>query len=618
MIQHISAWTRLLIAASLSAFMLTVAGCGGDGGSTVTAPSGLTYPSPQTLPMGVRITTLTPQVSGSVTRYSVSPALPAGLVLDSASGEISGTPSGPSAAAGYTVTAQNAGGSTAFVLSLTVVTVAATPAAVARIVAAGTPVQVAVLAAPVNFAFSGTTFARASDGTGVFTSAVSVVPTNHDLALTLTVSRSLAPGHYAGNVTVSLCSDAGCAHPEAVPSVSIPFDVEALSSNSVWLGDHPTALTAWSGVPDWTMFQGNAAHTGYVPVDLDPNRFSTRWQAPAFPAADSSYIHMPATANGEVFVAGGNVLYARQESDGSLLWQHDFSDLAFPSVNPPAVANGIVYVAAGQQTSTYLFAFKAADGTLVFQAPMSSQWEHYLAPTIGAAGIYTDAGEYGGLYAFTASGQQLFFASMGQTSEWTPAADADHIYAYTNGAPGTGGAGGGLSVLDPASGSVQAFIEDPTFVNYAYAIEGAPVLGAPGSVIVANYANSSGNVLLDFDLALNSISWKIAGAYPSTPAYHAQVIYAANNNPLRLEARAEADGGLLWSWTPSAGDTRFVSEVLLTHNLLFVSTDVAVYGIDTGSHAEVWSYPLSGRLSLSQNGVLYIEGAGPLTAINVK
>jgi len=80
----------------------------------------------------------------------------------------------------------------------------------------------------------------------------------------------------------------------------------------------------------------------------------------------------------------------------------------------------------------------------------------------------------------------------------------------------------------------------------------------------------------------------------------------------------EADGTLLWSWAPVGGDARFESEVLLTKNMVFVSTDLAVYGVDTTSHQTVWSYPLSGRLALSQNGVLYIEGAAPFTAINVK
>jgi putative pyrroloquinoline-quinone binding quinoprotein/putative Ig domain-containing protein len=608
----------------LIGLLLITAGCGGGGSGGLMPPTALSYQSPQMYPVGATIKTLTPQVSGTVTSYSVAPALPPGLTLDAGTGEISGTPTAPSASANYTVTAANGAGATTFALSLAVITVNVSPASLSRIVAGGTPVSVVVATVPVNFTFTGTLSARAADTTGVFTPAVTVTAGNGGYSLALSVSTSVAPGHYAGSVTLSLCVDSACSQPEAVPSIAVPFAIDVISANSPWLGNHLTTLSPWSQVADWTTFQGNAAHTGYVPVDLDPNQFSTRWQISAFAASDSSYIHMPAMFGGQIFVAGGNILYARKESDGSLAWQHDFSALAFPSVNPPSVAFGVVYVAAGQQTSTYMFGFNATDGTQLFQSQMASQWEHYLAPTIGPKGVYTNAGEYGGMYGFNYGGGQLFFTPMGQTSEWTPAVDASHVYGYTNGEPGTGGSGGGLTVLDPGSGAVQQFISDPTFTNYLYEIRGSAVLGAPGSVIAANYANSSlngggtGNTLLDFDLALSSIAWKIAGDYPSTPAYNAGVIYAANNNPKRLEARSEADGSLLWSWTPPAADAGFASEVLLTNNIAFVSTDQAVYGIDTTSHQLVWSYPLSGRLALSQNGILYIEGAAPLTAINLK
>ncbi len=79
--------------------------------------------------------------------------------------------------------------------------------------------------------------------------------------------------------------------------------------------------------------------------------------------------------------------------------------LAFPSANPPAVSNGIVYIAAGPSSHRpTCFAFDAVLGSLIFKSQMSSQWENYLAPTIGPDGVYTNAGTYGGMYGFGPAG----------------------------------------------------------------------------------------------------------------------------------------------------------------------------------------------------------------------
>ncbi len=85
------------------------------------APSSLTYPdSPVTL-FNSTPAALQPDVDAAFAIFSVTPALPAGLSLDAATGGISGVPTGEIAAATYVVLAGNTGGCVATELVLSVV-----------------------------------------------------------------------------------------------------------------------------------------------------------------------------------------------------------------------------------------------------------------------------------------------------------------------------------------------------------------------------------------------------------------------------------------------------------------------------------------------------------------
>ncbi|MBJ7391562.1 MAG: putative Ig domain-containing protein, partial [Chthoniobacterales bacterium] len=89
------------------------------------APSSLSYSSnPATYTKDAVIPDNTPTSSGgAVVSYAVSPALPAGLTLNTSTGVISGTPTTLATAANYTVTAANTGGSTTAALNLAVISV---------------------------------------------------------------------------------------------------------------------------------------------------------------------------------------------------------------------------------------------------------------------------------------------------------------------------------------------------------------------------------------------------------------------------------------------------------------------------------------------------------------
>jgi hypothetical protein len=618
---------------------LSVTGCGGGGGggggggdtAPVVAPSTpsgspaaptavyaspLLYVAKQTIPM------LVPTVSGSATSFSVSPPLPAGLSIDARSGIVTGLPAAGVAATDYTVSVTGPGGTTTAMLRLGVEPVLA----VSRMAVVGTSVHPRLTLDSAALGLAGTVHAVASDSGGLFHAPVAVTTSGGNHVLELATLTAAAAGTRTGRAVVRLCRDVDCSTPLPTPRVLVDYRVRFLSAGGAWPGDHLTPLSALAGAPDWTTHQGNAAHTGFVPVTVDPDRFDTRWRVtvPSMVGGfnGTSNLGTVTIEGGRVFRAAPDAVTARSEHDGSMLWTYSFAGLPYPSSNPPAVSNGVVYVAAGQQSSTFLFALDAADGSVRFRSPMTSQWENYLAPTVGPAGVYTNAGTYGGLYAFDFQGTPLYYGATAQQSTWTPAVGATGVYAYT---------GDALRVFDPVTGVLKASITDPTFTNYIYQIGGSAVLGASQSVFAAAPANrvlnggSIGNSLVHFNLRTNTVDWSIPGVYAATPAYDSGVLYAVNNNPLRLEARAEANGALLWTWTPpAAGDVEFASEVLLTRNAVFVSTNQSTYAIDRVSRRTMWSYPAAGNLALSRNGVLYIATHpafgvtdSTLTAINL-
>src|SRR6185312_2712748 len=106
---------------------VTATNAGGSGNATLTitvnpALPVISYsPSTNSYPINTAITPLVPtNTGGTAASWSISPALPAGLLFDTNTGIISGTPTTVTATATYTVTATNITGSDTTTVTITV------------------------------------------------------------------------------------------------------------------------------------------------------------------------------------------------------------------------------------------------------------------------------------------------------------------------------------------------------------------------------------------------------------------------------------------------------------------------------------------------------------------
>ena len=144
---------------------------------------------------------------GTVTSYSVSPALPAGLNLSTTTGAISGTPSAVTPQSKYTITAVNTGGSAAAAVFITVNSAASNP-----------------LAAPAGLSYK---FASATYTVGV------AIPAN--------VPTS------SGGVPLPYTSPSGIPVPAYSINPSLPLGLRIDGAPLLPIGDLPSGII--SGIP---------------------------------------------------------------------------------------------------------------------------------------------------------------------------------------------------------------------------------------------------------------------------------------------------------------------------------------------------------------------------------
>ncbi|OJH33770.1 PQQ-binding-like beta-propeller repeat protein [Cystobacter ferrugineus] len=435
----------------------------------------------------------------------------------------------------------------------------------------------------------------------------------------LTSSR-LPAGRHQGALEVRLCRDKSCSAQHPGSPVYLPYDLQVLQ------GTNLTPLTRWPSVPDWETYQGNAAHTGYVPVTLDPSRFSPRWSW----KPPESYVSLtpPVIANGLLYVANSvswtsdvpRTLYALRESDKETEWLFDFGNTV--TANPPAVSGGKVFIATTGDLNASMWSFDAATGVRLSETIFGAQRDRYYAPTIEGGAVYSACSSALGMCAFNhANGARNWFTRLALYEEWTPAVDANYAYSYL---------GGMLSALFKSTGQVAFTIKDPGFERDGFGTHGAPVLGTNGAVIAVSGGNAFGNTrLVSFNTATRDLNWSVTGRYGGVPVLAKGVVYATNvsveSSRPTLEARRESTGELLWSWTPPRPDEKAreglhgsYGDLLVTDNLIFISTSQRVYAIDLETHAPVWSYWKTGNLAISANGVLYIDSGGGIGAVNLK
>ncbi len=373
---------------------------------------------------------------------------------------------------------------------------------------------------------------------------------------------------------------------------------------SVSLAVLARAVADWSQAAPWNTYQGNAAHTGFMNVTVDPAVFSTAWTTTL---QSGGALNPVIEAAGRVVTSslahfGTQKAWALDTAGGAVAWSHDFGPIH--GVHEPSFANGSIYLTTSGHGDSYLYAFDAGSGVRRFRSAYGNQWSRYYAPVIVNGRVFMAGGQYDGMYAFDAtSGAQHWFFATNQYNEWTPAVAAGVVYAHT------GSYTPNVVAVDAMSGTRLFEIADEDFNWDGWSMHIAPVLGGQSDLL-----STQGGRLLSFDLGARQRRYQIRGQFRGTVAVANDTLYVINGGT--LEARRESDGALAWSWDPKDA---LIGPAIVTRNIVFVRSQSRTYAVDIPSRRSVWSTAASGPLTLTSSGLLLIAGStGTVTAVRVR
>lgn len=434
------------------------------------------------------------------------------------------------------------------------------------------------------------------------------VAPNQPFQVALGTTSELTPGNYAGQIEYTACRDASCNTPYG-PPVTVNYAL-----NLATLGE-------------WETIQRDGTHSGFVPTVIDTTRLNLAWQwrlPPPARVSDQPFITRPATTTGGVHVLGGytdsngaqgeQALYSIGEFNGTTRWSYVVPPTAYAQAPTSSWSSGQVFL----QLLNYQDLLLSFDGDT--GAPRFS-----VGPGAGIATRTLAPTSLGGLTFYYAGPNGSEVHAISNTNSNTTAGTLRWKRTRTDVQPGTPSVQQGqvftqdgrtIEILDINTGAPLGSIVDPSSDGATSPfMRSVTALGTRGNLLAVSYSGATGAYpLSSFNIENRRWEWSTTNSYRSFAVSDGVVFaYREGATAPTLDAIDEATGQVQWTWTPPATDAqlRTVGNVMLTRNLVFLSTEAAngtsfVWAIDRASRQVVWRYPGGGYVIMSGSRTIYV------------
>ncbi len=377
------------------------------------------------------------------------------------------------------------------------------------------------------------------------------------------------------------------------------FDADTYSNKlEFFLATDPTDANSLPVSEPWTNHRGNAGHNGFIATHINASDLSLRWMVNL---DDVNSLSPAIAADGRIMLTGyysgrDMTLFNLNPANGAISWKKSFPDSY--TISHPSYRNNKVYLQTYGSAGTQLYAVDMVTGDNVFVSDFNQYNGSEKSPTITNNGVYVSGG---GNKFDPETGDLLWTGELSWCGNWSPTVDETQYYYFSD----------GFKIADNTTGEVLLSNSDEEF---QYENCATPVYSKNSNIF--SVVNSS---LVAFDRQTAETLWQnsIEGyqGYSGAPTVALGQVFALKEGELVVVD--EYSGEMQWTWKPQ-NNTNLREGIIASTNLVFVKDYNNTYAIDIETQQQVWSYPVSGSFTLSNEGALLItESNGTITAINI-
>lgn len=347
----------------------------------------------------------------------------------------------------------------------------------------------------------------------------------------------------------------------------------------------------------WEMYQGNAQHTGYVPITIAPDKIKRIWQSHV-----ESFEHQAIIGDNAIYVSRANhgylnTLQAISMDTGNKLWAIDFKDLR---AQPPLYHDGKIFIQALGYYSSTESSFQAFDenGKLLFKTAVFDSFGNAGMPIINNGIIYADSDRSSAIAYNEKTGEKLgeYEAYDLYHEPNSPSLIDNVLMKYGNHM---------IHIYDISTSQLTTRIPlaQETYPNHF-----SPIICDHQSFMIDTRGGLS-----KINFKTKSIIFSIPDI-DGVPAVDNENIYAIKNN--RLAAIDKLSGKTKWIFYEMIFD-KSVHNIIITNNLIFVSDDYGTSAISKDTHNRLWKTLVHGEMSLSNKGLFIVSDDGTLTRFSI-